>query len=202
MNGPDTASTKASSQERLIASTAELLWERGFVGTSPQAIQKHAGVGQGSMYHHFGGKAELAVAALELSADGLKASATAALAGSGSSLDRLRSYLARDRDVLRGCRIGRMAQDPDVVDDDMLREPVAVTLAWLVETLSSVIADGQRAGEINPALDAAQVATTIAATLQGGYVLARAAQNRVPFDQAVGGVLALLGLAQIHERGD
>src|SRR5688572_27007362 len=42
-----------STSERLIESTRELLWERGYVGTSPKAILERAGAGQGSMYHHF-----------------------------------------------------------------------------------------------------------------------------------------------------
>ena len=37
-------------------------------GTSPRAIQDRAGVGQGSMYHHFRSKAALAQAAEERSA--------------------------------------------------------------------------------------------------------------------------------------
>ncbi|MEU8031330.1 helix-turn-helix domain-containing protein, partial [Streptomyces sp. NPDC049099] len=45
-----------STPERLIESTRELLWERGYVGTSPKAILERAGAGQGSMYHHFKGK--------------------------------------------------------------------------------------------------------------------------------------------------
>ena len=50
-------------RDQLIDSTRELLWERGYVGTSPKAIQQRAGAGQGSMYHHFAGKKELALAA-------------------------------------------------------------------------------------------------------------------------------------------
>lgn len=53
MSGIDTAG-------KLIEATQELLWERGYVGTSPRAIQQRAGAGQGSMYHHFGGKPDLA----------------------------------------------------------------------------------------------------------------------------------------------
>jgi len=45
-------------RERLIETTRDLLWERGYVGTSPRAILTRAGVGQGSMYHNFTGKAE------------------------------------------------------------------------------------------------------------------------------------------------
>src|SRR3954453_13559214 len=54
--------------DRLIESTRELLWERGYVGTSPKAIQQLAGAGQGSMYHHFEGKPDLARAAIERTA--------------------------------------------------------------------------------------------------------------------------------------
>ncbi len=39
-----------STSERLIESTRDLLWERGYVGTSPKAILERAEAGQGSMY--------------------------------------------------------------------------------------------------------------------------------------------------------
>ena len=68
---------------RLIESTQELLWERGYTGTSPKAIQALAGVGQGSMYHHFEGKADLARAAIRATARRRWSPATA-----GSSTDR------------------------------------------------------------------------------------------------------------------
>lgn len=55
--------------ERLIESAQALLWERGYVGTSPRAIQERAGAGQGSMYHHFRGKPDLALAAMRRSAE-------------------------------------------------------------------------------------------------------------------------------------
>ena len=61
-------------QERLVRSTQELLWERGYVDRpSPKAILERAGVGQGSMYHHFSGKSALALAAIRRTAEELKA---------------------------------------------------------------------------------------------------------------------------------
>jgi TetR/AcrR family transcriptional repressor of nem operon len=68
-------------RDHLIESTRELLWERGYVGTSPRAIQQRAGAGQGSMYHHFAGKRALALAAIERSAAELLAAADAQLSG-------------------------------------------------------------------------------------------------------------------------
>jgi TetR/AcrR family transcriptional repressor of nem operon len=66
-------SVRVSTVERLIESTQELLWERGYTGTSPKAIQQRAGAGQGSMYHHFAGKPELALTAINRTAEEMRA---------------------------------------------------------------------------------------------------------------------------------
>lgn len=179
--------------ERLIRSTQELLWERGYVGTSPKAIQRAADAGQGSMYHHFTGKAELAKVAIERSGAELRAAAEEQLGADGTATERIGGYLGRERDVLRGCRIGRLAADPDVVADPELRAPVAQTFGWLRDRLAEVVADGKRAGEFPESLDPQRTAATIAAVLQGGYVLARAADSTEPFELAVQGLIDLLG---------
>ncbi|MFC6594893.1 TetR/AcrR family transcriptional regulator [Kitasatospora paranensis] len=181
-----------STQDRLIESTQELLWERGYVGTSPKAIQQRAGAGQGSMYHHFTGKPDLAAAALQRSAEQMQAAAGELLDGPGNAHDRIAAYLLRQRDVLRGCRIGRMTQDPDVMADPGLRAPVQETFAWLRGRLAAVVAEGVAAGELAAGLDAEETAAAIAAVVQGGYVLARAADDPDAFHQAIRGALALL----------
>ncbi|MFF0338443.1 TetR/AcrR family transcriptional regulator [Kribbella sp. NPDC004875] len=178
--------------ERLIRSTQELLWERGYVGTSPKAIQRAAEAGQGSMYHHFAGKAELAKAAIERSGAELRAAADEQLSRDGSATERISGYLKRERDVLRGCRVGRLTADPDVVADPELRAPVAETFAWLRTRLAEVVAEGRRNGEYPAGLDPDRTAATIAAVLQGGYVLARAAGSTEPFELAVQGLVDLL----------
>lgn len=179
-------------RDQLVDSARELLWERGYVGTSPKAIQQRAGAGQGSMYHHFAGKKELALAAVRRSAEELLAAADAQLSTPGTAVERITAYLRREREVLRGCPIGRLTQDPDVVADPDLRAPVDETLTRLRARLAGVLDEGRAAGELPAALDTAALAATIVAVLQGGYVLARAADRAEPFDQAVSGVLALL----------
>jgi TetR/AcrR family transcriptional regulator, transcriptional repressor for nem operon len=178
--------------ERLIASAQALLWERGYVGTSPKAIQQHAGAGQGSMYHHFSGKPDLARQAIRRSADQLLAAAEEQLDGEGPAVDRIAAYLTRERDVLRGCQVGRLTQDPDVIANDELREPVDETFRWMQRRLAEVVREGQAAGELPRSLEPDETAATIAAVLQGGYVLARAAQSPEPFRKAVHGLVALL----------
>ncbi|KZB86873.1 TetR family transcriptional regulator [Amycolatopsis regifaucium] len=179
-------------REQLIESTRELLWERGYVGTSPKAIQERSGAGQGSMYHHFQGKSELALAAIGRNADHLRAKAEAEFSGPGTVVERITAYLRRERDVLKGCPVGKLAQDPDVMADPDLRRPVEETFGWLTGRLAELLDEGRAAGELDASLDSAATATALVAVLQGGYVLARAAGSPDVFAKAVDGALGLL----------
>ncbi|MFD8544911.1 TetR/AcrR family transcriptional regulator [Streptomyces sp. NPDC059649] len=190
--GPQERQQQLGAQERLVRSTQELLWERGYVGTSPKAILERAGVGQGSMYHHFSGKSDLALAAIRRTAEGMKAVAEESLSAPGTAYDRVAAYLLRERRVLRGCPIGRMTQDRDVVRSAELRAPLDEMFGWLQERIAEVLGEGVRRGELTAAVDPVATAATVAAVVQGGYVLARAADDTAPFDAAVRGVLALL----------
>ncbi|MFE5945962.1 TetR/AcrR family transcriptional regulator [Streptomyces sp. NPDC056480] len=181
-----------STSERLIEATRDLLWERGYVGTSPKAVQQAAGAGQGSMYHHFAGKPDLALAAIRRTAEELGAAAEAVLSGDGTAYARIEAYLLRERDVLRGCPVGRLTMDPEVVADPVLRAPVDEVLGRLRARLAEVAQEGLDNGELSASLDAEDIAATVLATVQGGYVLARATGAREPFDSAVRGLLGLL----------
>ncbi|MEU5895119.1 TetR/AcrR family transcriptional regulator [Streptomyces venezuelae] len=185
-----------STPERLIESTRELLWERGYVGTSPKAIQQHAGAGQGSMYHHFAGKPDLALAAIRRTAEEMRATADAVLGGDGSAYARIESYLLRERDVLKGCPVGRLTMDPDVIASDELRAPVTETLDWLRDRIAGIVEEGRSQGEFTDALVPQDIASTVVATVQGGYVLARSSGSPAAFDTAVRGLLALLAAAR------
>jgi TetR/AcrR family transcriptional regulator, transcriptional repressor for nem operon len=179
-------------RERLIESTRELLWDRGYVGTSPKAIQERAGAGQGSMYHHFQGKQDLALAAIERNTADLVTRADADLDGPGTVTERVARYMRRERAALRGCPVGRLTTDPDVMASPGLRRPVEDAFAAVRDRLARVLDEGRRSGELDPAVDPAVTATTLVAVLQGGYVLARASGSPDTYAQAVEGVLALL----------
>jgi AcrR family transcriptional regulator len=185
-------------REQLVESTRELLWERGYVGTSPKDIQQRAKAGQGSMYHHFAGKEDLAQAAIRHTAAEMRSAVDAQLSAPGTALERITAYLCRERDVLRGCPIGRLTQDPDVMATPALRAPVEETFAWLCARLAAVLQEGLDRGELESDLDPMSTAAALVATLQGGYVLARASGDPAAFDQAIAGTLTLLR-AHVHE---
>jgi AcrR family transcriptional regulator len=152
------------------------------------------------MYHYFAGKHDLALTAIRRTAAELRAAADAQMAAPGTALERITAYLRRERDVLKGCPVGGLTQDPDVMADPALRAPVDDTLAWLRTRLAQVLDEGLAAGELDPRLDPSATAATIVAVLQGGYVLARASGTTDPFDQAISGVLALLTAHATQQR--
>jgi hypothetical protein len=79
-----------------------------------------------------------------------------------------------------------------VIADPVLRAPVADTFGWLRARLAEIIAGGKESGEYPAGLDPDRTAATVAAVLQGGYVLARAAGSDEPFELAVEGLVDLL----------
>ncbi|WP_353940721.1 TetR/AcrR family transcriptional regulator [Streptomyces sp. HUAS MG91] len=181
-----------STQERLIETTRELLWERGYVGTSPKAILQRAGVGQGSMYHHFAGKSDLALTAIRRTGEEMRATVDRLLGADGSAYDRIAAYLLRERDVLRGCPVGRLTMDPDVIASDELRGPVDDTIAYVKGRLADIVQEGVDSGEFAAHLVPREIAAAVVATVQGGYVLARASGDTDAFDAGVRGLLSLL----------
>lgn len=182
-------------REKLISTTQALLWERGYVGTSPKAIQQRSGVGQGSMYHHFAGKSDLALAAIERCAQQICNYTEERLSGPGSAYARIEAFLVQERQVLQGCQLGRLTADPEIVASPDLHHPVDATFAWLRARLASVIAEGKASGEFSGDLNVDDAASAIAGVVQGGYVLAKAAGSDEPYFSAIRGLLAMLAQA-------
>ncbi|WP_216898329.1 TetR/AcrR family transcriptional regulator [Nocardia alni] len=179
-------------RDRLIEATRELLWDRGYVGTSPKAIQQSSGAGQGSMYHHFAGKSDLAYAAIDRTVGDRLATTASALDGPGTAVERIAAYLRAEREATRGCPVGRLIYDPDIMADEHLRGPAVEMFAQVRARLADLIAEAQASGELRAGLDPRATAASLLAIVQGGYVLARAAGSPEPFTSAVEGALALL----------
>ena len=180
-----------NTKEKLIESTRELLWERGYTATSPKDIQKRSGVGQGSMYHHFSGKQDLALAAIGRNAEEMKKHIETIFSGSETVFERISIYLLEERDVLKGCRIGRLIQDKDIYSNPELRQPLDEMFSWIQKRLADLITEACENGEMRD-VTPHTVSATITATLQGGYVIARSANSVIPFNKAINGLLNLL----------
>lgn len=181
----------ATTREQLVAATKELLWERGYEATSPRAILERSGAGQGSLYHHFSSKADLAAVALQEVAEEMREKYDAVLHSDKPVLERIRDFLTMPRPELRGCRLGRMTQE-QVTTQDILRDPLVVFFTYLDQELIDLIEQAKQEGSLNKSINASELAATLSAIVQGSYVLARAFQDPERMHQAIHGAVTLI----------
>lgn len=187
-----------SKKDDLIAATKELLWLVGYESMSPKRVLEQSGAGQGSLYHHFTGKEALALAALEEVETELRLRAESILLGDGTPMARIDRFLNLERAATRGCRIGRLVPEPGVIESS-LHAPVKRYFQHLGNMIEGVLLQAKECGEIAGDINTKQIAYLIMASVQGGYILARAYQNDSAMSTALDGIRSLL--AALQESG-
>lgn len=188
--------TPSPTRERLIESAQRLLWEVGFEAMSPRMVIEDSGVGQGSLYHHFKGKKDLALAALDRLAEDLTAKAQACLtAPDQPPLARIDAWLTMPRQALKGCRMGRLTPE-HALDDGTISAPIVHYFAAVEAALTQTLIEAQSTDALSPALNPSHLAKALIATVQGGYVLSRAHMDPQALVDAISGARSLLALAQ------
>jgi TetR/AcrR family transcriptional repressor of nem operon len=178
-------------RDHLLEATKELLWERGYEATSPRAILERSGAGQGSLYHHFSSKANLAAIALQEVSDEMHGRHYLILHNDKPPLERIRDYLTMPRDELRGCRMGKMTQEQIMLQTN-LRDPVAAYFTFVEQEIEAALVQAQQEGSVSESINTTDLAATFAAIVQGAYVLARAFQDPSHMHRTIHGGLTLL----------
>jgi AcrR family transcriptional regulator len=181
-------------RDELLDATKKLLWEKGYEATSPRDIQALSAAGQGSFYHHFKSKKELAVQALnEVAADAI-AAFEQSFGRPGSVKERIIVFLEQPREPLKGCRIGRMVWDSAIQDHD-LRSPLARYFDHVVERIETTLEAAARDGQIELHLPARQIALAVLTAIQGGFTVSRAQQNPAYMSETINAMKSLLDFA-------
>ena len=180
-------------KREIVAGAKRLLWVVGYEAMSPRRLMDESGVGQGSLYHHFRGKQDVGVAALEEVGLELRIAADKIFEAQDDPIRAIQAYLLVSRDGLKGCRIGRLAQEKTVIDEPSLQGQLARYFDHVQGLVSRALKDAVRMGLINRSVDASAVAAAIIAVVQGGFVISRATKNGKFIMQAAKGASGLLG---------
>lgn len=180
-----------SKRDALLATTKELMSRHGFQAVSPRKILDESGAGQGSLYHHFRGKVDLAGSALGELSDEMQREFDEVLAEAVDAFSSLNTYLEIDRDALGGCRVGRLAHE-DAIELPEIREPVAAYFEHVEAGLTNAVVEACNRGRLQPASDPTEIAAALVAIVQGGYVLARVHQDPDAMYRALRGAAAML----------
>ena len=173
-----------SPRERMVASAAVLIRERGAHPTAIADVLQHSGAPRGSAYHYFpGGRTQLLCEAIDFAGDYVAAK----IAGPADSrdvldalIDSYRQELIRS-DYRAGCPVVAVtveAGDPDERDNTkpVIERAAAAFARWTELLTQRFVSDG-----IQPAR-AEELATLATAAIEGGIILARAARDLKPLE--------------------
>lgn len=168
--------TNASSRDRLIGAMLDALRRRGYHGIGLNELLASAGAPKGVLYHHFpGGKAQLAVAALQVAIDGMLASLDKVLLNQADVAEALQSWMSGAQKLLRasaferGCPLATIALE-STPEDIEIRRAIADGFAAIRARLSGAMAAQGMALET-----AQQTAMLILAAYEGALLQARVA---------------------------
>ncbi|WP_067817327.1 TetR/AcrR family transcriptional regulator [Actinomadura kijaniata] len=172
----------------------QVFWRKGYNATTPQDLVDALGIGKGSLYHAFGSKHGLYERALERYRDGQAALLVDLLDRPVPVRERLRGVLLLlvDMDMAdpdrRGCMAINAAAERAGVDraaTDLVRRMFDRT----EEAFRTLVEEGQRDGEIDPARDARALGSLLLTTLVGMRLLARTAEGPERLNRVVDAVL-------------
>ncbi len=186
-------------RDRIVTATNELFRAKGYQGTSLADVSAAADAPTGSLYHFFpDGKASLAGAVIRESAVAYQALFELIADGSRGLVDAVGNFFDGAADNLAEtgfieiCPIGGVAREMANADESIRLATADAFAAWvgaLAERFSV-------AGVAEP--DATELASTVIATLEGAFVLARSHRDATPV-RAAG--RQMRRLVQVHLAG-
>lgn len=172
-----------SPRERMVASAALLIRERGAHSTAIADVLAASGAPRGSAYHYFpGGRTQLICEAVDFAADYI-AGKMAEVSGAVEMLDHLVAHYRKHllaTDFRAGCPVLAVAIEADPDNPDRTA-PMIDRAAAAFNTWNGLIV-ARLVSEDVGAKRAAELAMLITASLEGALVIAQAARSVDPLD--------------------
>lgn len=185
--------TPPGTRDRLIAAMTDALRRRGFHGVGVSDILQQAGAPKGVLYHHFpGGKAELAVAAIDQVVDRMVAGLDQLLARQPDPMQATRQWLEaatgrlQASDFESGCPLATIALETTAADTAL-----QAALARAFDRLRQRLAGALTGAGHTPAR-AEALAALIVSAYEGGLLQARVARSTEPLSRVTDALLDLL----------
>ena len=167
-------------REGIVAEAANLFNQRGFEGSSMSDLMAATGLEKGGIYRHFSSKEELAAEAFDYAWKSALEARMHGLEKVPNSIDKLKLFIANFIDrrpaVLGGCPVLNTAIEADD-GNPLLRERVRAAWRQWRDYLAEIVAAGLKRKEIQPEVDAKEVATLIISSVEGALMIARLERN-------------------------
>ncbi|MEM7095696.1 MAG: TetR/AcrR family transcriptional regulator [Actinomycetota bacterium] len=178
--------SSAGTRERVVTATLELFRRQGYNGTSLKDITRVSGATTGSIYHFFpGGKDALTAEVLRESGHGygefvelIVRSASDPVAGLADAFAGAAQLLV-DTDFIDPCPIGAVAREVANTNDELRQIAAEVIADWQRRFVGILVEVGAEESA------ARRLAALVVASIEGGFVMARASRSVEAFS-AVG----------------
>jgi TetR/AcrR family transcriptional repressor of nem operon len=168
-----------ATRQRIIATAAGIINQRGYKGCSLQDIMEATGLEKGGIYRHFESKEELAAEAFDYAWTTAFEQRTHDLDSIADPIERLKQHISRVGTrcaIPGGCPLLNTAIYSDH-GNAVLRERVRKALRGWQTMLHRILEEGIAQGRIKPNLDIEETANHIIASLEGGMVVSRLERN-------------------------
>jgi TetR/AcrR family transcriptional repressor of nem operon len=193
-----------ATRDRIVASAAALMFERGAAGTTTEDVQKAAGVGASQMYHYFADRQDLIRAVIAHQTQ-MVLTLQQPYLGALDSFDALRAWrdhliaLEQQLGCKGGCPIGSLAAELAEVST-VFREDLALAFRqW-----ESAICNGVRAmharGELRSDADPDELAMGLLAAVEGGLLLTQLRGDTAPLKAALDCVISYIETLAISPK--
>jgi TetR/AcrR family transcriptional repressor of nem operon len=189
----------SDARDRLLATAARLVHERGYTAVSVADICEASGLKKGSFYHFFPSKHALVLATLERFAEYQEARMQQAAMGGVSVREQLVGMLTgmyhgfaaarRAYGSAQGCALGNLAQEMAHRDPELRAALGSIFLRWQAR-LALLLEQAQARGELR-VHSAKGAAEAIVAYLQGATLLAKVTDDPEVFLRLAHGAIAL-----------
>lgn len=175
-----------NNRERILHTAVEMLYRRGYNGTSVDDIVRAAGVSKSNFYYHFPSKEDLGIAVLSLRRDEMEHLLSETLHDRDRGpLSRLAAFLAalldhQEAELDRnGCPFGNLVAEM-TEHSERIRCFLSGLFADLTSAIAEVVRQGQSVGDIRTDVSPTELATLIVQTLQGMQLIVKCEKDSRP----------------------
>lgn len=178
------APERGNARIRLLEAARDIIRTKGFAATTVDDLCRAADVTKGAFFHHFAGKDALGVAAADYWAETTTDFfAAAPYHAPADPLDRILAYVAFRKAIILGeiaeftCLVGTLAQEV-YSSTPAIRDACARSIFGHTATLEADIEAARLERGIVSDWTAESLARHTQAVIQGGFVLAKAGNDR------------------------
>lgn len=194
----DAGSSYAETRELLIRTGLAVLTEKGYSSVGIDEILRMVAVPKGSFYHYFPSKEAFGQVLIAAYADYFANKLDRCFLDTAHSpLQRLRNFVEDARQGMskhgfrRGCLVGNLGQEMAVLPESFRHQLAEVFQDWQQRT-ERCLKEAQQSGELDPALDCAQLASFFWIGWEGAVLRAKLEQQPAALDTFASGFFTLL----------